>query len=1758
MVCKKYQVYDWFRTLDGAKRIDFLNGMLHLCFPLELRFLGSCIEELARKDYSYLRDAEIKANAVSEIQLMRDIGDKVTRSKMIVTLALLASGNYECARFLYDLLNVDIMEMLEKMKSCLDEKIADEFLLLLTMAANHPAFDFQMKSKMSQLYLNAEYKLKQNKILLKESESDLNLCNKSEPMQKTDQSQPLNSEKDKEKKIVDICSSSDLLLLKNTLNDIKKNINNTCKQNVASQEINNNLNKKKNRNKVESNDIENLTSNFEGLLGKNSMSSENLKKINDDGECKKNEDEEDELPEEEKLNDSLIESINFEGVQTIKGTENYKFIIKIQWSDKTYNEIDKTYSELCEFNKQLINLYPKELSGLMETSQLVLTENQKEDFIKELPLVTDYCSKIASLPKVVCESDFLRSFFRSNLSNSSITIANDSNSPNRQAVNSNKTTPSKNSSAEKKNKTVNKKLIKETNSDKTDDKTEFASKTEQTLNIDAQEKNHGQSKETEIISPQSTLPSASSASTSDQMKVSQNETDPSPKKSSVNTNVVKSKTNSATVSVANIMNNDVSTNKIPNKNTIRGNERINSGDSSVRQGSVPPLPQPGPHHPQIIPNAQLLNYPYQLNNPNQANLYSAHQMQMLNNQFPPGNVNQPLHLHTFQPINNMIIGSPPCASPTTTATNPHSLNNSRSNSPWMMMPPPLPPLQSNPTAHSTSGQPHQANIPNGGQQFYQQNQHNIHQNVRSNSINKNNSLSNLKDSKQHHYNNQDELLLRYAIDNNNSHYNSNPNLQPVLGIDETNSLNYSTLSLNERYNNNNSNHRMGKVPENNAKKNNSKSKNNQYQNNSESLLTTALTNNNHNSQYNNNPNNQNSTENPSNSNPNPTSVTTNGISSGSSSGAMSPKPVTDSTNNTSNSSNTTSANNNNNNINTSSTNNATNNNIRSSSSCSSSSYHQTPPPQQSSMAPVVVQQIQNQNQQNLPSPSQQANAHAAAIAAYNATLQQIAVAYHQKNDQWPSRIDAQGHHIGSNHQLPPNHHLIPIPNSQLTNYQHHPPPPPANSQTSGPNSMPSLLLAPMMNSGINSPNQNYLPVGFPAGLPVYPHNQTNMTLNNQKNQQNSSKQQFKNVLGSQERSQTPPIQNTSAINTFITSDDENGEFSQINNTANQGNNKSNLTSRVHRKSIPNINNFPNKYTNRQHNSHSISNPLTASASSSSSTIQSSSGTSLKNGNTGSTSTLLSTNATVNSSNNSSSVSPQNQTSSTQMKPANESSAIHSSHSPSQAASLDALKKSEPNQPAMGSPKSQVKRTTRLSPTKEQSISVELNSNDLNHTETTNKEGASNNGQYSSSSTSSSSSFISNNNNQSKSPKTIAAPLQQSAPLQQNGNLYYSPVVSPYPYIEGQSIYTVQNGPPPTQTNSSQQSNSQQTGPHVPQQHLNVPLPPHQYNAYQQQPQVLQLHHQNSQQPHVGSAYYSSLPMQQQQNFQTANGSTSSTNNSSTNCATPTPGSSPNTISTISQQIAPNNNSNLNFTGNYNIHGGQSQPPAVIPSQMISTQQPPPFAQNSNQSIDQQHVLNPYNLHHMMSLVANNQQVNGTQMQSINPNMVMMMMMNPPPGQIPPGQLPPGQMMNNKQQQYNYAQFQTYRSLTPNTLQQQQNSPSMPNNMMMNSQQHNSRKKLSCYNCGSMNHPAAECKEPTLESISQPTQFRLNFKVNNNQFGNSNHATSNSNHTNESDDMPKNDLPVPGNNNPTKKGGSSGKNSISPNTNATLVQSSNVK
>ena len=149
MINEKEQIYSWFKTLDGSKRIQFLHGILHLCFPLELRYMGTCIEELARKDYNYLRDAETKANVLNEVHSIKDISDRVQRSKLIVTLALLNSTNQECAREVYKRIERDILTMKTKEISDIYDKFADEYLLILAMAANHPAFEFWMKTVIS-------------------------------------------------------------------------------------------------------------------------------------------------------------------------------------------------------------------------------------------------------------------------------------------------------------------------------------------------------------------------------------------------------------------------------------------------------------------------------------------------------------------------------------------------------------------------------------------------------------------------------------------------------------------------------------------------------------------------------------------------------------------------------------------------------------------------------------------------------------------------------------------------------------------------------------------------------------------------------------------------------------------------------------------------------------------------------------------------------------------------------------------------------------------------------------------------------------------------------------------------------------------------------------------------------------------------------------------------------------------------------------------------------------------------------------------------------------------------------------------------------------------------------------------------------------------------------------------------------------------------------------------------------------------------
>lgn len=129
-------------------------GILHLCIPIELRFLGSYVEFLAKKDFHHLRDVEGKANNKQELSNISDI-DKMIRTQMAVYLALLHSSNRTCAHQLF-LMIKRYMQTAVTVIDRLDTQSVHNILLVLSMAMNHPAFSFVEKTEMFHFYSRAE------------------------------------------------------------------------------------------------------------------------------------------------------------------------------------------------------------------------------------------------------------------------------------------------------------------------------------------------------------------------------------------------------------------------------------------------------------------------------------------------------------------------------------------------------------------------------------------------------------------------------------------------------------------------------------------------------------------------------------------------------------------------------------------------------------------------------------------------------------------------------------------------------------------------------------------------------------------------------------------------------------------------------------------------------------------------------------------------------------------------------------------------------------------------------------------------------------------------------------------------------------------------------------------------------------------------------------------------------------------------------------------------------------------------------------------------------------------------------------------------------------------------------------------------------------------------------------------------------------------------------------------------------------------
>lgn len=161
-----------FLCLFSYKRIDVMCTLLNMCLPFEVRYLGTCVEDIGKRDYNDLRDTEHHANSISELAELTtssNVTDKRTRRKLALYMALLHSCNYACAVILYkNLSNLDHQEIINLLNGTtfnnMDDQPLEELLLLYTMALNHPAFTYEQKSVFGNIFIK-----------LQEEEARLNL-----------------------------------------------------------------------------------------------------------------------------------------------------------------------------------------------------------------------------------------------------------------------------------------------------------------------------------------------------------------------------------------------------------------------------------------------------------------------------------------------------------------------------------------------------------------------------------------------------------------------------------------------------------------------------------------------------------------------------------------------------------------------------------------------------------------------------------------------------------------------------------------------------------------------------------------------------------------------------------------------------------------------------------------------------------------------------------------------------------------------------------------------------------------------------------------------------------------------------------------------------------------------------------------------------------------------------------------------------------------------------------------------------------------------------------------------------------------------------------------------------------------------------------------------------------------------------------------------------------------------------------------------
>lgn len=154
MVCKE-EVVLWFKELESYERIDAMCTLLNMCLPFELRFLGTCLEELGCRDSKDLRGIELRVNNSNELaqeiasSILCDPTDTKVRRKIALYLALIRAMSRHCVNELFNILHSWSSNEFLK---CATGDALQELLLVYTMAANHPVFSFDQRMKCGEIY----------------------------------------------------------------------------------------------------------------------------------------------------------------------------------------------------------------------------------------------------------------------------------------------------------------------------------------------------------------------------------------------------------------------------------------------------------------------------------------------------------------------------------------------------------------------------------------------------------------------------------------------------------------------------------------------------------------------------------------------------------------------------------------------------------------------------------------------------------------------------------------------------------------------------------------------------------------------------------------------------------------------------------------------------------------------------------------------------------------------------------------------------------------------------------------------------------------------------------------------------------------------------------------------------------------------------------------------------------------------------------------------------------------------------------------------------------------------------------------------------------------------------------------------------------------------------------------------------------------------------------------------------------------------